>query len=92
VELWCAGHSHKEIGQQLSQAPKTIRNRLAQLRKEFGPQIVPLRHGRDNLGTSGWRQRDLRRGRVNAFRENTDTQAGTVRPRTERGSSLRIET
>jgi hypothetical protein len=54
LELWWAGHSHKEIGQQLSQAPKTIRNRLAQLRKEFGPQIVPLRHGRDNSGTSGW--------------------------------------
>jgi hypothetical protein len=54
VELWWAGHSHKEIGQQLSQAPKTVRNRLAQLRKAFGPQIVPLRHGRDNSGTSGW--------------------------------------
>ena len=54
VELWWAGHSQKEIGQQLSQAPKTVRNRLAQLRKEFGPQIVPLRHGRGNSGTSGW--------------------------------------
>ena len=54
VELWWAGHSQKEIGQELSQAPKTVRNRLAQLRKEFGPQIVPLRHGRGNSGTSGW--------------------------------------
>ena len=53
VELWWAGHSHKEIGQQLSQAPKTVRNRLTQLRKAFGPQVVPLRHDRDKLGTSG---------------------------------------
>jgi hypothetical protein len=54
VELWWAGHSHKEIGLQLHQAPKTVRNRLAQLRKAFGPHVIPLRHGRDNGGTSGW--------------------------------------
>jgi hypothetical protein len=43
VRLWNENHTYKEIGMKIGSAAKTVMNRIIQLRKEFGPQIVPYR-------------------------------------------------
>jgi hypothetical protein len=53
LRLWCDGLTSTEIGERISQAPKTVRNRLSQLRKQHGAEIVPLNRRRDRTGTLG---------------------------------------
>lgn len=53
LKLWWEGLTCPEIGQRLSQAPKTIRNRLTQLRKAHGPAVVPFNGRRDRVGIPG---------------------------------------
>jgi len=53
LKLWWEGLTCPEIGERLSQAPKTIRNRLTQLRKAYGPAVVPFNRRRDRVGTPG---------------------------------------
>jgi hypothetical protein len=43
VQLWYQNHTSKEIGQKIGNSEKTILNRIIELRKQFGPQIVPYR-------------------------------------------------
>lgn len=40
LRLWWEGHTHKEIGQKLHLAEKTVLNRLSALRKTYGEEIV----------------------------------------------------
>jgi hypothetical protein len=44
LQLWHRGLTCKQIGTRLQKNDKTIRNRLNQLRNEFGEQIVPYRN------------------------------------------------
>jgi hypothetical protein len=44
LQLWHRGLTCKDIGIRLQKNDKTIRNRLNQLRNEFGEQIVPYRN------------------------------------------------
>ncbi len=53
LRLWWEGLTCPEIGERLSQAPKTVRNRLTQLRKAHGPAVVPLNGRRTRVGTQG---------------------------------------
>jgi hypothetical protein len=43
VRLWHRGLTCKDIGRRLKKTDKTILNRLNQIRKEYGEQIVPYR-------------------------------------------------
>jgi hypothetical protein len=43
VQLWDQNQTCKEIGQKVGSSEKTILNRINELRKQFGPQIVPYR-------------------------------------------------
>ena len=43
VQLWNQNQTSKEIGQKVGSSEKTILNRINELRKQFGPQIVPYR-------------------------------------------------
>jgi hypothetical protein len=43
VQLWNQNHTSKEIGQKIGSSEKTILNRIIDLRKQFGPQIVLYR-------------------------------------------------
>lgn len=43
VQLWNQNQTSKEIGQKIGSSEKTILNRINELRKQFGPQIVPYR-------------------------------------------------
>lgn len=45
VQLWNENKSYKEIGLKVGSAAKTVMNRIIQLRKKFGPHIVPYRKG-----------------------------------------------
>lgn len=40
VELWCEGYSSREIARQFECAPKTISNRISELRQRYGPEVV----------------------------------------------------
>ncbi len=57
LRLWWMNRSCAEIGHELSVSPKTIRNRLCELRKVHGTSIVPMgpqrRKGKDKVGTPG---------------------------------------
>ena len=57
LRLWWDGLTCPEIGRRLSQAPKTVRNRLTMLRKEYGTEIVPTNRRRrmptSEVGTLG---------------------------------------
>jgi hypothetical protein len=53
LRLWWAGLTCVEIGVRISQAPKTVRNRLTQLRKQHGTAVVPLNGRRGKVGTPG---------------------------------------
>ncbi len=53
LKLWWEGLTCPEIGERLSQAPKTIRNRLTLLRQAYGLEIVPLNRRRERVGTLG---------------------------------------
>jgi hypothetical protein len=53
LRLWWAGLTCVEIGVRISQAPKTVRNRLTQLRKQHGIQVVPFNGRRGKVGTPG---------------------------------------
>jgi len=50
IRLWHRGLTCKDIGIRLQKTDKTILNRLNQLRKEFGEQIVPYRNANYRLG------------------------------------------
>jgi len=43
VQLWNQNQTSKEIGQKVGSSEKTILNRIIELRKQYGPQIVPYR-------------------------------------------------
>ncbi|MFQ5796024.1 MAG: helix-turn-helix transcriptional regulator [Candidatus Bipolaricaulia bacterium] len=43
VKLWHDGLPMKKIGKKLGMSPKTVRNRLSELRKIYGEEIVPYR-------------------------------------------------
>ena len=49
IRLWHRGLTCKDIGIRLQKTDKTILNRLNQLRKEFGEQIVPYRNANYRL-------------------------------------------
>jgi len=57
LRLWWEGLTCPEIGRRLSQAPKTVRNRLTMLRKEYGTDVVPTNRRRrtptSQIGTPG---------------------------------------
>jgi hypothetical protein len=57
LRLWWAGLTCVEIGARISQAPKTVRNRLTMLRKEYGTDVVPTNRRRrasnSQIGTLG---------------------------------------
>jgi hypothetical protein len=57
LRLWWEGLTCPEIGRRLSQAPKTVRNRLTMLRKQYGTDIVPTNRRRrmpnSQVGTPG---------------------------------------
>jgi hypothetical protein len=57
LRLWWEGLTCPEIGRRLSQAPKTVRNRLTLLRKEYGTDVVPTNRRRripiSQVGTQG---------------------------------------
>jgi hypothetical protein len=57
LRLWWEGLTCPEIGRRLSQAPKTVRNRLTLLRKEYGTDVVPTNRRRRmptaQVGTPG---------------------------------------
>ena len=46
VELWWKGHTSQEIGRRLYLSPKTIGNRICQLRKEHGEGMIPYHRKR----------------------------------------------
>jgi len=50
IRLWHRGLTCKDIGIRLQKTDKTILNRLNQLRKEFGEQIVPYRNANYRSG------------------------------------------
>jgi len=50
VQLWNQNQTSKEIGQKVGSSEKTILNRINELRKQFGPQIVPYRKFRKTKG------------------------------------------
>ncbi len=55
LRLWWEGHTHKEIGQKLHLAEKTVLNRLSSLRKTYGEDIVVTeRKRRRRLGQSDY--------------------------------------
>ena len=43
IQLWLAGYSIKEIAKIVSKNPQTVSNRLAELRKKYGDEVVPYR-------------------------------------------------
>ena len=43
VEYWSARYTAEEIGRILDREPGTIRNRLTQLRHEYGEEVVPYK-------------------------------------------------
>jgi DNA-binding CsgD family transcriptional regulator len=43
VELWSQGYKGPEIALRFSYSPRTIYNRLSELRKIYGVTIVPLK-------------------------------------------------
>jgi hypothetical protein len=45
LRLWREGYQSPEIGKRLGIAPKTVLNRLSDLRRQFGAEIVPIRRG-----------------------------------------------
>jgi len=47
VEYWSAGYTAEEIGRILDRQPGTIRNRLTQLRHEYGEEVVPYKRPPD---------------------------------------------
>lgn len=47
LQLWHEGHSCSEIAARIKQAPKTIRNKLTDLRNRYGTEIVPLDENRE---------------------------------------------
>ncbi len=57
LRLWWEGLTCPEIGRRLSQAPKTVRNRLTLLRKVYGTDVVPTNRRRrmpnPQVGTPG---------------------------------------
>lgn len=57
LRLWWEGLTCPEIGRRLAQAPKTVRNRLTLLRKEYGTDLVPTNRRRrmptSEVGTPG---------------------------------------
>jgi hypothetical protein len=57
LRLWWEGLTCPEIGRRLSQAPKTVRNRLTLLRKAYGTDVVPTNRRRrmpnPKVGTMG---------------------------------------
>jgi hypothetical protein len=50
VQLWNQNQTSKEIGQKVGSSEKTILNRINELRKQFGSQIVPYRKVRKTKG------------------------------------------
>lgn len=50
LRLWCEGLTATVIGERLGYTPKTVLNRLSELRRQYGPEVVPtddMRKGRD---------------------------------------------
>ena len=43
LTLWHHEYTAREIGDRLGKSPKTILNRVCELRKEHGKEVVPLR-------------------------------------------------
>lgn len=41
LEMWHNGHTNREIGQKVSVTPEAITNRLSELRKQYGEEVVP---------------------------------------------------
>jgi hypothetical protein len=43
LELWCTGYTHREIGDKVGVTGKTVQNRMTDLRKFYGTEIVPYK-------------------------------------------------
>jgi hypothetical protein len=43
LELWCTGYTHREIGDKVGVTGKTVQNRMIDLRKFYGTEIVPYK-------------------------------------------------
>ena len=44
LKMWHEGYSNREIGESVNVSPATVTNRLSELRKQYGLEIVPLKN------------------------------------------------